>query len=357
MDIIYQDADIIVCIKPAGVLSTDEPGGMPSLLRETLEDPKADVRTVHRLDRVVSGLMVFARSSSVASELSRQITDRTFEKYYLAVVHGAPQEKEGIYRDLLFREASENKTYVVKRMRKGVREAALEYRTEGQADDLSLVRIHLLTGRTHQIRAQFSSRQMPLVGDRKYSINNDGCEIALWSCQLQFNHPKTGKRMEFKKNPPECYPWTVFDFPVTPPKSDDTITEKESPTRKALQYKTTEQKKTGKRSEKQNEKNKSALNHRAVRWSKSNTEPQKKGKKRTKKKELPEQEPVKQNNLKKKTFGKSSMVESTSEYKSRKNEGNSYGRITDVPDGRGNRQKHTGRNQAVPAETSRQQGK
>ena len=158
MEILYADKDIILCIKPCGVLSTDEPGGMPALLRQALGDEQADVRTVHRLDRVVGGLMVFARSQAAAAALSRQITEGAFQKEYLAVVHGCPEPREGKREDLLFRDAAENKTYVVRRMRKGVRPAALEYRVLAENGGLSLVHIHLLTGRTHQIRAQFSSR-------------------------------------------------------------------------------------------------------------------------------------------------------------------------------------------------------
>ena len=113
MDIIYQDKDILVCVKPAGVLSTDEPGGVPDLVREALGDPNANVRTVHRLDQVVSGLMVLARSADAASELSRQIRDGEFEKEYLAVVHGTPEKAEDTLRDLLLRSKQERKTYVV----------------------------------------------------------------------------------------------------------------------------------------------------------------------------------------------------------------------------------------------------
>ena len=163
MKILYTDNDIVVCVKPIGILSTDEAGGMPELLREELKLKTAEVRTVHRLDRVVGGLMVFARSQASAASLSRQISERSFEKEYLAVVHGKPEKESGVLEDLLFRDSAENKTYVVKRMRKGVRPAALEYTVLGQKEHLSLVRIHLLTGRTHQIRAQFSSRAMPLV--------------------------------------------------------------------------------------------------------------------------------------------------------------------------------------------------
>lgn len=209
IEIIYQDKDILVCIKPAGVRSTDEPGGLPELLRDTLGDPKADVRTVHRLDQVVSGLMVLARSAKAASELSRQIREDTFEKAYMAVVHGCPEAMEGTMTDLLLRNKPERKTYVVHHLEKGVQEAILDYRVLVPGEN-SLVYITLRTGRTHQIRAQFSSRSLPLVGDRKYSLLEDGCPIALWSCRLGFLHPTTKKPMEFTKEPPAIFPWSNF---------------------------------------------------------------------------------------------------------------------------------------------------
>lgn len=209
MELIYQDEDIVVTIKPPRVLSTDEPGGMPDLVREALGDPKADARTVHRLDRVVSGLMVLARNPQAASELSRQIREDIFEKEYLAVVHGQPAKPADRLVDLLERNKAERKTYVVSRPGKGVQEAILDYQTVAQTDDFTRVRIQLITGRTHQIRAQFSGRDLPLVGDRKYSLNDDNCEIALWSCRLSFIHPKTGERMEFYRDPPSVYPWDI----------------------------------------------------------------------------------------------------------------------------------------------------
>ena len=209
MEIIYLDEDIAVCIKPARVLSTDEPGGMPELVREALGNDKADVRTVHRLDRVVSGLMVLARSPEAASELSRQIREQVFEKEYLAVVHGRPEASSGTFRDLLLRSKPERKTYVVTEPGKGVQEAILAYWIINQVESLTRVRICLQTGRTHQIRAQFSSRNLPLGGDRKYSLLEDGCEIALWSHRLAFFHPVTGEKMEFIQEPPEIYPWSV----------------------------------------------------------------------------------------------------------------------------------------------------
>ena len=208
MELIYQDNDIIVCVKPPRVLSTDEPGGLPELLRQELGDPKADVRTVHRLDRVVSGLMVVARNARAASDLSRQIREDCFEKEYLAVVHGKPEEDSGRMEDLLLRDKARKMTRVVAEMAKDVQPAALRYQRLSSQNDMSRVRIQLETGRTHQIRVQFASRGMPLVGERKYAVLDDPCEIALWSCRLAFIHPGTGEAMEFVKEPPRVYPWT-----------------------------------------------------------------------------------------------------------------------------------------------------
>lgn len=208
MHIIYQDEDIVVAVKPARVLSTDEPGGMPDLLRQALGC--SDIRTVHRLDRVVSGLMVLARNGESASNLSEQIRLGQFEKEYLAVIHGTPGQSGGELRDLLLRNKQERKTYVVQSPAKGVQEAILRYRTVRSRDGMTKVAIELLTGRTHQIRAQFSSRGWPLVGDRKYATNEDGCEIALWSYRLCFAHPKSGEKLCFTIDPPEEYPWNLF---------------------------------------------------------------------------------------------------------------------------------------------------
>jgi len=209
MELIYTDPDIVVCVKPGGVRSTDEPGGVPELVRLALGEPKAQMRTVHRLDQVVSGLMVLARTEQAASELSRQIRDNEFEKEYLAVVHGCPEAAEGTLRDLLVRDKARRMTLVAEAPGKGVQEALLDYRVVNRNDGMSRVRIGLRTGRTHQIRVQFSSRGMPLVGERKYSTLEDGCPIALWSCRLAFCHPTLGKRMTFSLAPPEVFPWTV----------------------------------------------------------------------------------------------------------------------------------------------------
>lgn len=209
MELVYADDEILVCLKPARVLSTDEPGGVPELARQALGDPAADVRTVHRLDRVVAGLMVLARNGAAASELSRQIREGRFEKEYLAVIHGVPLEQQGTFRDLLGRDKARRMTYVAPEMAKGIQEAVLDYEVLGTAEDMSRVRIRLHTGRTHQIRVQFASREMPLVGERKYSTLDDPCKIALWSYRLAFTHPASGKRMEFVHQPPLAFPWTV----------------------------------------------------------------------------------------------------------------------------------------------------
>lgn len=209
MELIYVDKDIVVCIKPARVLSTDEPGGLPDLVREALGDPKADIRTVHRLDRVVSGVMVLARNAKAASELSRQIREDEFEKEYLAVIHGSPEEKTGTLIDLLGRDKARKMTYVADTPGKGIQEAILDYEVVSENADFSLVKVTLRTGRTHQIRVQFASRGMALVGERKYDTREDPCEIALWSHKIGFTHPSTGEKLVFTRMPPSVYPWTA----------------------------------------------------------------------------------------------------------------------------------------------------
>ena len=210
MEIVYLDDAVIVCIKPAGVLSTDEPGGLPGLLRQELGDESSDVRTVHRLDRAVSGLMVLARTADAASALSREIREGGFEKEYLAIVHGGTPES-GELRDLLLRDRARKMSFVVSAPGKGVQEAVLRYETLARAEGMSRVRIQLLTGRTHQIRVQFSSRGFPLYGERKYCAEPDACPLALWSYRLAFSHPETGERVEFRRDPPREWPWTACE--------------------------------------------------------------------------------------------------------------------------------------------------
>lgn len=211
MEILYQDEAILLCVKPAGVLSTDEPGGLPSLVREALGDPGAEVRTVHRLDRAVSGLILLARSAPAASELSRQIREGSFDKRYLAVVHGDTPDS-GELRDLLWRDKARKMTFVVSEPGKNVQEARLAYTTVGRAVGMSFVSIRLYTGRTHQIRVQFASRGYPLYGERKYCPQEpDDCPLALWSASLAFTHPTRGEEMRFSLAPPPVFPWCACE--------------------------------------------------------------------------------------------------------------------------------------------------
>ena len=211
MEILYLDKRIVVCVKPAGILSTDEEGGLPSLIRAELGDARACVRTVHRLDQVVGGLMVLARSVKAASLLSAQVEGRTFEKEYLAVIRGTPELKEADMVDLLGRDKKLRRTFVADAPGKDIAEARLSYRVLAECDGLSLVKIHLHTGRTHQIRVQFSSRGLPLVGDKKYGSEEGDTPIALFSCTLGFTHPESGEAMRFTHLPPDIYPWNLFD--------------------------------------------------------------------------------------------------------------------------------------------------
>ncbi len=209
MEILYADEAILVVRKPSGALSTDEPGGVPELARQELGDERAEVRTVHRLDRVVGGLMVLARSAAAASALSRQIREGSFDKEYLAVVHGEPPAS-GSLRDLMWRDKARKMSFVVPEPGKDVQEALLDYETLGTADGLSLLRVRLHTGRTHQIRCQFAHHGWPLAGERKYDVREDPWPLALWSYRLRFCHPATGAVLDFTLPPPGEEPWTRF---------------------------------------------------------------------------------------------------------------------------------------------------
>ena len=206
LDVLFSDADIAVCIKPAGVLSQDAgEGSMPDLLRKGLS--VKEVFTVHRLDREVGGVMVYARNSAAAAALNKSVQEHKLEKIYLAVLRGIPPMEESTLEDLLFHDRTRNKTYVVDRQRKGVKDARLDYQIQKAVGNHALVRIRLHTGRTHQIRVQFASRKLPLVGDGKYGGKTPGYPLCLWSYRLSFPHPVTGKRMMFEQTPPWEKDW------------------------------------------------------------------------------------------------------------------------------------------------------
>lgn len=244
MTVLYEDKNIVACVKPVGVVSEDngKSGSVPSLLAGYFDGKGEDKQTytVHRLDAAVGGVMVYARNRSAAAKLSAQIQNGSFRKEYLAVVSGVPQEKSGIMRDLLFHDLSKNKSYVVDRMRRGVKEAELEYEVLATVDGKSLVKILLHTGRTHQIRVQFASRKMPLVGDRKYgssdkrknvgnnvagssaagdsvagncvSGNYVACNcVALFSARITIDSIGGEGKLVFSSDEVSGYPWNLFD--------------------------------------------------------------------------------------------------------------------------------------------------
>ena len=214
--ILYQDSRILVCLKPPGVVSVDQPGGLPALLRAQLGDAAPCLRTVHRLDQRVGGVMVLARSRMAARLLSQQVAERVFYKEYLAVLCGVPGEDSGVLRDLLGYDRVLRRAYVAQTPGPEVREAVLRYRVLEVHGEDTLAAVALETGRTHQIRCQFASRGFPLAGDRKYGAPGlEGPGIGLWSCRISFRHPQTEEWVSFSAPPPAEEPWARF--PPVPP--------------------------------------------------------------------------------------------------------------------------------------------
>lgn len=213
MEFLYEDKNILVCTKPCGINSehTSQSDGMADMVAEYC----GYAGVIHRLDRPVGGAMLFAKNPKAASGLSKLVSNGMLDKWYIAVVSGKPEKDEGVFKDLLFKDSSRNKTFVVKRLRKGVKEASLEYKVletaEFEEKLYSLVLIKLHTGRTHQIRVQFSSRKMPLTGDGKYGGSDNRCAgIALWSHRLKFENPASKNEVDVYSYPPSEYPWNLF---------------------------------------------------------------------------------------------------------------------------------------------------
>jgi 23S rRNA pseudouridine1911/1915/1917 synthase len=191
MELLYSDLHIAVCLKPVGL---DSEHDVPAALKEQLG---GEVFPIHRLDKNVGGIMVFARTKQAAAALSKAVQEGTMVKEYVALVHGTPPET-GDWTDLLFKDNTKNKVFVVKKERRGVKKARLEF-TRLTKGETSLVRIRLHTGRSHQIRVQFSSRGFPLVGDHKYGSRDSSPAPMLFSCKLTFPYGK--QTVEFEKLP------------------------------------------------------------------------------------------------------------------------------------------------------------
>lgn len=210
-DILYDDKDIVVCVKPQDVISQSDIYGkenMVSLLKEKLS---SDIFPVHRLDKETGGIMVFAKNAKSAAVLSKDVSEQKLLKEYLAILHNDITPENEILTDLLFHDRQKNKSYIVKRQRKGVKKAVLKYfkllSFEIDGECYSLVRVLLLTGRTHQIRVQFSYRGYSLLGDRKYGACDTENSLGLWAYKLEFKHPITKENLSF-----ESLPYNIKSF-------------------------------------------------------------------------------------------------------------------------------------------------
>ncbi len=202
MNILFEDKHIIVCVKPRGILSQQD-DKKKNMADELSAVTDGEIYPVHRLDKETGGVMVYAKTKFAAAELSKQVSERTMTKKYFAVVKAHDGYDVGIMEDLLYFDKSKNKAFTVKRERRGVKKAVLEYRLVKSVGEQSLYDITLLTGRTHQVRVQFASRGMALSGDRRYG-GDDAEIIALWAYSLSFAHPVTGEIAEFTVNPEEA---------------------------------------------------------------------------------------------------------------------------------------------------------
>lgn len=210
--LLYCDDSLVICDKPAGVSS--ESPGLPDLVRE---QEGFSVFPVHRLDRTTGGVCVLARSSSACAEMQRLFHQNHVIKEYLAVISGVPETDSGLFSDLLYHDQRMNKTYVVDKMRKGVKEASCEWSTLQTVDSpegrLTLVRVRLHSGRTHQIRIQFASRKLPLVGDCRYGSRIKAAAPALWSERICFPHPlDKDQKIDVSSLPPDGFPWSLFQI-------------------------------------------------------------------------------------------------------------------------------------------------
>ena len=215
INILYEDNHLLVVEKPVNILvQSDDTKDMDllTLLKKDLKkrynkSGNVYLGLIHRLDRPVGGIMVFAKTSKAASRLSEQIRTHKVEKKYYAIIEGKMDKKAGTLIDYLKKDEKQNKTYIDK----NGKEAILSYKIISEKNRYSLVDINLKTGRSHQIRVQFSSRNHPLYGDQKYNSNSKvGQQLALYAYELSFFHPITKEKLTFHKNPKKEYPWNLF---------------------------------------------------------------------------------------------------------------------------------------------------
>ena len=212
--ILYSDETLAVAVKPEGILSQPDRTGEDSMVTLLKEQLGKEVFPIHRLDRAVGGVMVFAMTKAAAGKLSGMVGTDAFEKEYMAVVHGVPAEENGEFTDYLYHDPRRNFTSIVPKTQKDAKEAKLAYKLLGRdmEKEFSLVRVRLYTGRTHQIRVQFASREMPIAGDGKYGAR-DRMGLALWSYRLSFRHPVRKKTMTFTALPDGAItPWDRFSL-------------------------------------------------------------------------------------------------------------------------------------------------
>ncbi len=219
--ILYEDNHLLVAEKPVNTPSQADDSGDPDFLSILKNDLKQRYQKpgqvylglVHRLDRPVGGVMIFAKTSKAASRLSAQIQNGEFKKTYLAVIYGPPKERQGTLRHFLLKDGRLNKVAVVQSPEEGSKEAILNYETLITSDKLALVQIELRTGRSHQIRVQFAAIGHPLYGDQKYGpgYSKPGQQIALWSTRIVCKHPTKNEAITFLTMPPHEFPWSLFD--------------------------------------------------------------------------------------------------------------------------------------------------
>ena len=210
--ILYEDKHMILCVKPAGVPSQPDPSGQDDLL-SYLQQQTPSVRLIHRLDTPTGGVMVFSKTPKATTKLSTAVQDhRMFQKEYLAILPSPPSLPEGELRDYLYHDKRANKSFVTDHRRRGSKEAILTYRVlQTLPDGHTLVLVQLQTGRTHQIRIQFASRGLPLLGDGKYGSREKCPYFALWAYRLSFPHPITGLSVTASSKPdPLNSPWSLF---------------------------------------------------------------------------------------------------------------------------------------------------